>query len=124
MHCQHDNGFWLLLVNFFSFLPHMLRQRLLDIEQEAWYWLSLSFIPKRVLLFDVAATPNPPTLQIAYRIIDIVTFLQQRFLFHSSVFRSSNIFFQSIFMSLSLLPSSHLLSITPSIAEIALYCVV
>ena len=64
MHCQHDNGFSLvlLLLKFFSFLPHML-QRVICL-----CFFSFFFIPKRVLLFAVAATPSPLALQIAYRI--------------------------------------------------------
>ncbi len=57
MHCQHDNGFSLvvLLLKFFSFLPHMLQRFI------------FCFILKRILLFDVAAILNPPVLQIVCR---------------------------------------------------------
>jgi hypothetical protein len=53
MHCQHDNGFWLvlLLVNFCSFLPHRLQ------EKHPVSSCCLFFLLKSTLLLASAAIP-------------------------------------------------------------------
>jgi hypothetical protein len=60
MHCQQDNGFSpvLLLVNFFSFLPHILQQKLSPpISSRSLFF----FIFENILLFAAAAIN--PTLE-------------------------------------------------------------
>jgi hypothetical protein len=58
MQRQHDNGFSVVVLSNFSFLPHMLQQH---IERRLFFF-------KRTSLFDAAAIPSHPTLQTAYRI--------------------------------------------------------
>ena len=57
MHCQHDNGFSVvILLNHFSFLPYTLQRFI--------FRFCSFFLLKRILLFDLGAIPSPPVLQI------------------------------------------------------------
>jgi hypothetical protein len=64
MHCQHDSGFSLVLVNF-TVLPHRLQQRPNAICRR-WCFFVVAF--KNFLLFVAAAIPSHQAPQTASRI--------------------------------------------------------
>ena len=100
MHCQHVNGFLLVLENF-SFLPHILQQRPTICR------FCCVFVFKSILLFAAAAIPRRQALQTTYRIhARLFTILQQSLLLANDCFNFFNIIVyrpNSIYLKLKVL---------------------